>query len=200
MGKTQGLWPADLDVSLPLPPTSSVPLVSHMTSLRPDCTPVNGAWGIGPAKTFCLVFSIWGLEWCSVVFNVIRNNFVRLYCDSCQIRVHSKNVSKLVNFCATIFILRREENTQHFQCIMLHYFKKGKNATEMQKKKKRSVQCMEKVLRLIKCVRSGLQSFLALLTFWPNNPLLWVCLTHWKMFSGNPGLYPQATCSKYPNQ
>ena len=27
-----------------------------------------------------------------------------------------------------------EENMQHFQHIMLHYFKKGKNATEMQKK------------------------------------------------------------------
>ena len=27
-----------------------------------------------------------------------------------------------------------EENTQHFQHIMLYYFKKGKNATEMQKK------------------------------------------------------------------
>ena len=27
-----------------------------------------------------------------------------------------------------------EGNTQHFQCIMLYYFKKCKNATEMQKK------------------------------------------------------------------
>ena len=27
-----------------------------------------------------------------------------------------------------------EENMQHFQLIMLCYFKKGKNATEMQKK------------------------------------------------------------------
>ena len=27
-----------------------------------------------------------------------------------------------------------EENTQHFQHIMLYYFKKRKNATEMQKK------------------------------------------------------------------
>ena len=27
-----------------------------------------------------------------------------------------------------------EEDTQHFWCIMLYYFKKGKNATEMQKK------------------------------------------------------------------
>ena len=26
-----------------------------------------------------------------------------------------------------------EENMQHFQCIMLYYFKKGKNTTEMQK-------------------------------------------------------------------
>ena len=27
-----------------------------------------------------------------------------------------------------------EENTQHFWCIILYYFQKGKNATEMQKK------------------------------------------------------------------
>ena len=27
-----------------------------------------------------------------------------------------------------------EKDTQHFQHIMLYYFKKGKNATEMQKK------------------------------------------------------------------
>ena len=27
-----------------------------------------------------------------------------------------------------------EENTQHFQHIILYYFKKGKNAIEMQKK------------------------------------------------------------------
>ena len=29
-----------------------------------------------------------------------------------------------------------EENKQHFQHIMLYYFKKGKNAIEMQKEKK----------------------------------------------------------------
>ena len=28
-----------------------------------------------------------------------------------------------------------EEDTKHFQHIMLYYFKKGKNTTEMQKKK-----------------------------------------------------------------
>ena len=27
-----------------------------------------------------------------------------------------------------------EENTQHYWCLMLYYFKKGKNATETQKK------------------------------------------------------------------
>ena len=32
---------------------------------------------------------------------------------------------------------------QHFQHIILHYFKKGKNATEMQKKKKICVLCGE---------------------------------------------------------
>ena len=40
-----------------------------------------------------------------------------------------------MNFCVAILILEMEENT-HFQHIMLYYFKKGKNATEMQEKKK----------------------------------------------------------------
>ena len=39
-----------------------------------------------------------------------------------------------MNFCVAILILKIEENKQHFQCIMLYYFKKGKNETEMQKK------------------------------------------------------------------
>ena len=54
---------------------------------------------------------------------------------------------------------------------MLYYFKKGKNTTEMQKKL--FMQCMEKVLWLIKCVKYGLCNFLVLLKFWPNNSLLW---------------------------
>ena len=60
-----------------------------------------------------------------------------------------------MNFCVAILILRLEENMQHFWHIMLYYFKKGKNATEMQKK---FVQCMEKVLWLIESVKSGLWS------------------------------------------
>ena len=63
--------------------------------------------------------------------------------------MHFKKTSKLVNFGAAILILKMEENVQYFcfdvWCMMLYYFKEGKNITEMQKKK-RSVQCVEKVL------------------------------------------------------
>ena len=38
---------------------------------------------------------------------------------------------------------------------MLYHFKKGKNATEMQKNK-RFLLCVEKVLWLTECVKSGL--------------------------------------------
>ena len=63
----------------------------------------------------------------------------------------------MVNFCAAILILKMEEDTQHFWHIILCYFKKGKNTTEMQKKK--FVQYMGKVLWLIKRVKSGLWWF-----------------------------------------
>ena len=45
-----------------------------------------------------------------------------------------EKTSELVNFCLAILILKMEENKQHFWHIKLYYFKKGKNATEMQKK------------------------------------------------------------------
>ena len=38
-----------------------------------------------------------------------------------------------MNFCAAILILKMED-LQYFWHIMLYYFKKGKNATEKQKK------------------------------------------------------------------
>ena len=44
-----------------------------------------------------------------------------------------KGLTKLVNFCVAILILKMEEKKQHFRHIMLYYFKKGKNSTEMQK-------------------------------------------------------------------
>ena len=46
--------------------------------------------------------------------------------------VHLKKLSKLVNFCVTILILRMEENMQYFWHIML-YFKQGENTTKTQK-------------------------------------------------------------------
>ena len=39
-----------------------------------------------------------------------------------------------MNFCVAILILKMEENMQHFWHVMLCYFKKGKNTTEMQNK------------------------------------------------------------------
>ena len=45
-----------------------------------------------------------------------------------------ENLSKLVNFHAAILILKMEGNMQHVWCIILYYFKKGKNVIETQKK------------------------------------------------------------------
>ena len=70
-----------------------------------------------------------------------------------------------MNFCVAILVLKMEENTQHFQYIMLYYFKKGKNTTETHTHK-RFVQCMEKVLWLIEHVKSGLQSFVLEISCW----------------------------------
>ena len=45
-----------------------------------------------------------------------------------------KHLSKLVNFCVATFMLKMEENTQHFRHIVLCYFKKGKSHTWNAKK------------------------------------------------------------------
>ena len=47
----------------------------------------------------------------------------------CALKKHQR-ASKLVYFCAAILILKMEEDTQHFQHIMLYYFKKDKNTIE----------------------------------------------------------------------
>ena len=39
-----------------------------------------------------------------------------------------------MNFCEAILILNVQEDMPNFWCIMLYYFKKGKNAAETQKK------------------------------------------------------------------
>ena len=45
----------------------------------------------------------------------------------------------MVKFCVAILILKIEESKQHFWHIMFYYLKEGKNATEMQKEKIRTV-------------------------------------------------------------
>ena len=39
-----------------------------------------------------------------------------------------------MSFCAAILTWKTEEDMQHFQCIMLYYFKVGKDTTKMQRK------------------------------------------------------------------
>ena len=55
---------------------------------------------------------------------------------------------------------------------------------------------MEKVLWLIEHIKNGLQIFLILLTFWPNNSLPWGFLMRWKVFSSTRGLSPLEANSK----
>ena len=50
--------------------------------------------------------------------------------------MHLKKTIKFGEFLYSHFNIEDGKNMQHFQNIMLYYFKKGKNANEMQKKKK----------------------------------------------------------------
>ena len=93
-----------------------------------------------------------------------------------------KNI-KLVNFSVAILILNLKEK-QHFRHIMLYYLKKGKNATVVQKI---FVQCMKKLLWLIKCVKNSLWNFLLEIFHWMKfhgqvDPLKLIVtkLQHWE--------------------
>ena len=65
---------------------------------------------------------------------------------SCHINVHLKNLSKLVNFCVAILILKMEGKSNILRCIIS---RKVKIQQKCKKKKKRFVQCMEKVWRSV---------------------------------------------------
>ena len=67
----------------------------------------------------------------------------------------------MLNLCAAILIFKMEEKMQYFDILCFINFKKSKNATEMQKKK--FVQGMDKVLRLMEHVKSGLQKLFSLM-------------------------------------
>ena len=68
-----------------------------------------------------------------------------------------------MNFCVAILILKMKENKQHFW-LMHYYFKKGKNTTEMQKKKICAVYGEGD--RLIKYVKSRLWIFMLDISHW----------------------------------
>ena len=62
-----------------------------------------------------------------------------------------KKLIKIGEFLCSHFRIEGGRKKQHFWHVMLYYFKKGKNATETQK---RFVWCMEKVPCMIECATS----------------------------------------------
>ena len=63
-----------------------------------------------------------------------------------------------MNFCVAILILKIEENVQHFWPVMVYFFRKGRNTTEIKKKKKICAECGEGAATDQMC-QSGLRSF-----------------------------------------
>ena len=118
---------------------------------------ITPSWLLGSLRSF-LYSSVY------LCHLITLNNFVRLYCDSCHISVHFfKKLIKISEFCVVILILKMEGRKATVWHIMHYCFKKGKNTTEMQKI---LMQCIEKVLWLIKCVKSGLWNFLLEIFCW----------------------------------
>ena len=74
-----------------------------------------------------------------------------------------KDLSKLVNFCVAILILKMGGKINIFGVLCFIISRKVK----MQLKcTKRSVHCIERVLWWIECVKSGLQSFVLEISCW----------------------------------
>ena len=60
--------------------------------------------------------------------------FCEIVCDRCHISVHLKKDIKIGEFLCSHLNIKDGRKKQYFRHIMLYYFKKGKNATKMQKK------------------------------------------------------------------
>ena len=89
---------------------------------------------------------------------------------------------------------------------MLYYFKKGKN-NNWNTKKKKFVQCIEKVLWLMECVRSGLINFVLEISHWmmlhggvDQLKLIAIRSRHCLRSVNSILCRRQPTHSKYPNQ
>ena len=92
-----------------------------------------------------------------VVLSFIRNDFVRLHCDSCHMSVDLKNnLLKLVNFCVATLILKMKKIHNLFSLLCFIISRKVKTQP---KHTKRLVQYMEKGPWLIECGKTGLWSF-----------------------------------------
>ena len=68
-----------------------------------------------------------------------------------------------------------EEEAQHFWHIMLYYFKKGKNATEIQIK---ICAVYREGAMTNRTCQKWFAKFFGTIDIWPNNSSLWGCLVH----------------------
>ena len=67
--------------------------------------------------------NIWKLN--NIVFNFIQNNFVRLYSTAAISACIFKKLIEFEELFIVTVILKMEEKKEHFQHIILYYFKKG---------------------------------------------------------------------------
>ena len=109
-----------------------------------------------------------------------------------------KQLSTLVNFYVASFILRTEEKKQHFQHILLHYFKKGKNTMETQ------ICAVYGEGAVTEHVKSGLRNFVLdflpmMLHSWVDQLELTVIKSRHKLINIIP-CGRELTYSKHPNQ
>ena len=82
------------------------------------------------------------LSYLNFIETILLDCIVTAVISAC---IFLKNLSKSVNFCAAILILKMEENVQHIWYVILYYFKEDKNATETHTQK-RFRQYIEKLL------------------------------------------------------
>ena len=97
--------------------------------------------------------------------------------------MHLKKPTKIGEFLCSYFNTEDGKKYATFWRIMLYYFKKGKNASEIQKK---ICAVYGEGAMTDQTRQKWFVKFLGAIDIWPDNSLLWGCLRHWKMFSSTP--------------